>query len=126
MSAGSGAPDGNSGDPDAPGGPDGDPDGAGDNPGGPDDDRDGCGGGPDGSGAPGNPGEDPDDGFDERSVRLDTTLGGAGVLYGDLTPECAALVGTVLDALSGRAGADDTRGKAQRWHDALADAMRSS
>jgi hypothetical protein len=30
----------------------------------------------------------------------------------------------VLDALSGRAGAEDTRSKAQRWHDALAEALR--
>jgi hypothetical protein len=49
---------------------------------------------------------------------------GAGVLYGDLTPDCAGLVSTVLDALSARAGAEDTRSKAQRWHDALAEALR--
>ncbi len=57
-------------------------------------------------------------------MRLDTTLGGAGVLYGDLAPDCASLVKTVLEALSAPAGAEDTRGKAQRWHDGLADAMR--
>ncbi len=102
----------------------GDPDGAGGDPGGPDDDRDGPGGYPDGSGAPDGSGDDPDDGFDDRSVRLDTTLGGAGVLYGDLAPDCASLVKTVLEALSAPAGAQDTRGKAQRWHDGLADAMR--
>ena len=56
-------------------------------------------------------------------MRLDTTLGGAGVLYGDLSADCAALVKTVLDALSAPAGDQDTRSKAQRWHDALADAM---
>src|SRR5580693_1276470 len=106
-----GGPDGSGGDPD---GPESDPGGAGDGPGGPDGSGDGSGG----------PGDDPDDGFDDRSVRLDTTLGGAGVLYGDLAPDCASLVTTVLDALSAPAGADDTRGKAQRWHDALADAMR--
>ncbi len=33
-----------------------------------------------------------------------TTFGGAGVLAGDLTPECAAVIGTVLDALSAPAG----------------------
>ena len=75
-------------------------------------------------GGSGGPWEDPDDGFDDRSVRLDTTLGGAGVLYGDLSADCAALVKTVLDALSAPAGDQDTRSKAQRWHDALADAMR--
>jgi len=103
----------------------GDPDGCG-GPGGcagPGGDRDGPGGGPGGSGAPGNPGEDPDDGFDDRAVRLDTTLGGAGVLHGDLSSDCAALVKTVLDALSAPAGDQDTRSRAQRWHDALADAM---
>ncbi len=110
-------------DPDAPGGPGGDPDGAGGNPGGPDGDRDGRGSDHDGYGASDGPGEDSDDGFDDRSVRLDTTLGGAGVLYGDLSSDCAALVKTVLEALSAPAGAEDTRSKAQRWHDALADAM---
>ena len=34
----------------------------------------------------------PDDGFADRSVRLETTFEGAGVLGGDLTPECAAVV----------------------------------
>jgi hypothetical protein len=42
----------------------------------------------------------------------------------DLTPECAAVVGAVLDALSAPAGAEDTRSKAQRCHDALQEAMR--
>jgi len=40
----------------------------------------------------------PDDRFDDRSVRLETTFEGAGVLGGDLTPECAAVVTAVLDA----------------------------
>ena len=53
-----------------------------------------------------------------------TTLGGAGVLHGDLTPECAAAVQAVLDALSAPAGAEDTRTQEQRCHDALAEAMR--
>ena len=34
------------------------------------------------------------------------------------------MVTTVLDALSAPAGADDTRTQAQRYHDALQDAMR--
>jgi hypothetical protein len=46
------------------------------------------------------------------------------VLTGDLTPECAAVVGRVLDALAAPAGKDDDRSKAQRYHDALAEAMR--
>ena len=37
-------------------------------------------------------------------MRLETTFQGAGVMTGDLTPECAAVVGTVLDALSAPAG----------------------
>jgi hypothetical protein len=116
-------------DPDYPDAPGEDPDGRG-GPGGPDDDHDVPGDSDDADGDLDDPDDagdgrnDPDDGFDDRSVRLDTTLGGAGVLYGDLAPDCAALVSTVLEALSGRAGAEDTRSKAQRWHDALAEALR--
>ena len=62
--------------------------------------------------------------FEDRRVRTQTTFGGAGVITGDLTPECAAVVTTVLDALSAPAGAEDTRTKDQRYHDALHDAMR--
>ncbi len=60
----------------------------------------------------------------DRALFLDTTLDGAGVLRGDLTPECAAMVQAVLDALSGPAGAGDLRARPQRYHDALAEAMR--
>jgi hypothetical protein len=70
------------------------------------------------------PDEDPTRAFEDRAVRLETTFQGAGVLNGDLTPECAAVVGTVLDALSAPAGAEDTRSHAQRYHDALQEAMR--
>ena len=73
----------------------------------------------------GNPGGDEDEAFEDRSVRLETTFGGAGVLQGDLTPECAAVVGAVLEALSAPAGAEDTRSRAQRCHDGLQEAMRS-
>ena len=66
----------------------------------------------------------PEDGFADRSVRLETTFAGAGVIAGDLTPECAALVGAVLDALSAPAGAQDTRTHEQRYHDGLQEAMR--
>ena len=69
-------------------------------------------------------GKDQDQVFEDRSVRLETTFDGAGVLYGDLTPECAAVVGAVLDALSAPAGAQDTRTHAQRCHDALQEAIR--
>jgi Domain of unknown function (DUF222) len=70
------------------------------------------------------PDEDPDRAFADRAVRLETTFQGAGVLNGDLTPECAAMVGKVLDALSAPAGAEDTRSREQRYHDALQEAMR--
>jgi hypothetical protein len=70
------------------------------------------------------PDEDPARGFGDRGVRLETTFQGAGVLNGDLTPECAAVVGTVLDALSAPAGAEDDRTRDQRYHDALQEAMR--
>jgi Domain of unknown function (DUF222) len=70
------------------------------------------------------PDEDPARGFADRGVRLETTFQGAGVLTGDLTPECAAVVAKVLDALSAPAGNDDDRTKEQRYHDALAEAMR--
>ena len=70
------------------------------------------------------PDEDPDRDFDDRSLKLATTFGGAGVVHGDLTPECAELAGRVLDSLAAPAGAEDTRTKDQRYHDALAEAMR--
>ena len=60
----------------------------------------------------------------DRALFLDTTLDGAGVLRGDLTPECAAMVQAVLDALSAPSGAGDLRTRPQRYHDALAEAMK--
>ena len=73
---------------------------------------------------PGNPDDGKDETFGDRSVRLETTFDGAGVLHGDLTPECASVVGAVLDALSAPAGAEDTRSQAQRFHDGLHEAMQ--
>jgi len=73
---------------------------------------------------PDEPDRDPDDGFDDRSVTIQTTFDGAGVIHGDLTPQCASIVGTVLDALGGLAGTGDGRSKEQRYHDALHEAMR--
>ncbi|HEX3957636.1 MAG TPA: DUF222 domain-containing protein, partial [Trebonia sp.] len=80
-------------------------------------------------GKPDDDGDDNEDGeagggFGDRAVRLATTLGGAGVIHGDLTPECAEFVQTVLGALSAPAGADDDRTHEQRYHDALQEAMR--
>jgi Domain of unknown function (DUF222)/HNH endonuclease len=65
-----------------------------------------------------------DDGFTDRYLRLSTTIGGAGVLRGELTPECAAALQPLLDALGKRQGAEDTRTKAQRDHDALQEVCR--
>ncbi len=60
----------------------------------------------------------------DRFVRLGVTFGGAGRLEGDLTPDAAAAVGAVLDALGGKAGPEDARTLRQRRHDALAEACR--
>ena len=72
------------------------------------------------------PDQDPGREFADREVKLATTIGGAGVVHGDLTAECAAAVAAVLDALSAPAGKEDDRTKGQRYHDALAEAMRSA
>ena len=65
-----------------------------------------------------------DDKHLDRALFLDTTIDGAGVVRGDLTPACAAMVQAVLDALSAPEGGGDLRTHAQRYHDALAEAMR--
>jgi hypothetical protein len=64
------------------------------------------------------------DGFSDRAVWLDTTLGGAGRLTGDLTSGCSAALDAVLEALGKRAGPEDLRTAAQRRHDALEEACR--
>ena len=68
--------------------------------------------------------DDPEPDFEDRKLRVETTFAGAGVMTGDLTPECAAVVTTVLESLSAPAGPEDTRTRDQRFHDALHDAMR--
>jgi Domain of unknown function (DUF222) len=70
------------------------------------------------------PDEDPGRDFADRGVKLATTFGGAGVVHGDLTPECAEVLGRVLDALGAPAGKEDNRSQEERYHDALAEAMR--
>ena len=67
---------------------------------------------------------DPGDGFEDRALRLATTLGGAGRLHADLTPRAAAALQAVLDSLATKAGPDDTRSPVQRRHDALEEACR--
>jgi hypothetical protein len=68
--------------------------------------------------------DNPEPDFEDRQLRVETTFAGAGVISGDLTPECAAVVTAVLEALSAPAGAEDIRSREQRYHDALEDAMR--
>ena len=50
------------------------------------------------------------DGFNDRAPWVDTTIGGAGRVSGDLTPGCAAALAVVLDALSGKTGPEDAGG----------------
>ena len=61
--------------------------------------------------------DDPDPG--DRYLQLGTTFGGAGVIRGDLTPECNAAVRAVLEALGKKAGPEDDRTEGKRFHDAL-------
>jgi hypothetical protein len=65
------------------------------------------------------PDDDPDDGFDDRYLKLGVTFDGAGRLTGDLTPGCSAALQAVLDALGKKAGLEDERTEGQRLHDAL-------
>jgi hypothetical protein len=68
--------------------------------------------------------DDPEPAFEDRQVRVETTFAGAGVITGDLTPECAAIVTAVLESLSAPLGTEDTRTREQRYHDGLQEAMR--
>jgi Domain of unknown function (DUF222) len=70
------------------------------------------------------PEDDPEPDFEDRQLRVETTFAGAGVMTGDLTPECAAIVTAVLESLSAPMGAEDTRTREQRYHDGLQEAMR--
>ena len=67
---------------------------------------------------------DGDDGFGDRTLWLDTTIGGAGRVTGDLTAGCSAALSAVLESLGKRAGPEDIRTAAQRRHDALEEACR--
>jgi hypothetical protein len=68
------------------------------------------------------PDADEDFDFRDRHVRLGLTFGGAGVIRGDLTPECAAALAAVPEALGKKQGPEDDRNEGQRFHDALAEA----
>ncbi|HEY5357178.1 MAG TPA: HNH endonuclease signature motif containing protein [Streptosporangiaceae bacterium] len=76
--------------------------------------------GADGGGGPG----DGEDGFADRLLQLDLHFRGSGRLTGDLTPECAAALAAVLEALGRKAGPEDRRTRPQRDHDALEEACR--
>ena len=65
-----------------------------------------------------------EDRFEDRFVRLGTTFGGAGVVRGDLTPECTAAITAVFDALGKKRGKEDCRTQEQRYHDALHEACQ--
>src|SRR5260370_470942 len=66
---------------------------------------------------PDQPDDDPQPSFEDRKVRVETTFDGAGVICGDLTPECAAVVTAVLEALSAPAGAEGNPTRQQPYHD---------
>jgi hypothetical protein len=68
-------------------------------------------------------GDGDEDGFEDRSLRLGTTFGGAGKLTGDLAAGCAAKLQAIFDSLGKRVGAEDFRTMEQRQHDALDEAL---
>jgi hypothetical protein len=63
-----------------------------------------------------------DDGFEDRYLKLGTTIDNAGRISGDLTPECTAAVQAVLESLGKKRGPEDDRSEPQRFHDALQEA----
>lgn len=67
---------------------------------------------------------DPDQPFHDRDLKLHLTFDGAGVLRGDLTPECAAMLQAVLARLARKQGKEDTRLQGERNHDALREMLR--
>jgi len=72
---------------------------------------------------PGDDGPRDEDGFEDRSLRLGVTFGGAGKLTGDLAAGCAAKLQAIFDSLGKRAGSEDFRTSDQRQHDALDEAL---
>lgn len=71
-------------------------------------------------------GPDPEDEgkLEERTLRLETTLDGAGRVDGNLTPQCAALLKAVLTAFGSKDGTGDHRSPHERNHDALEKALK--
>ena len=64
-----------------------------------------------------------EDGFDDRYLRLGTTLDGVGKVDGDLTAGCTAVLQAIFDSLGKHLGPEDHRTIEQRQHDALAEAL---
>jgi uncharacterized protein DUF222/HNH endonuclease len=62
--------------------------------------------------------------FQDRSLELGLHYRGSGKLTGELTPQCAAALSAVLEALSKKMGPEDDRTRLQRNHDALEEACR--
>src|SRR6266702_2979978 len=62
--------------------------------------------------------------FRDESDELLLAAAASGLGLEELAALCAEMVGRVLDALSAPAGADDDRTREERYHDALAEAMR--
>jgi hypothetical protein len=52
-------------------------------------------------------------------MQVGNTFYGAGVIRGNLTPECAAAVQAGAGSLGKKAGAEGVRTEGQRFHDAL-------
>lgn len=69
-------------------------------------------------------GDDGDESFAKRRLRLTTHFRGWAKLDGDLAPAAAEALQAVLDALGKKVGPEDERTKPQRDHDALAEACR--
>jgi hypothetical protein len=68
--------------------------------------------------------DEDEDRFRDRYLKFGTTFGGAAVIRGDLTPECAAAVAAVLEALGKKRGPEDNRTQEQRFHDGLQEACQ--
>jgi Domain of unknown function (DUF222) len=63
--------------------------------------------------------DDPARGFEDRGLKLELTVDGAGTLAGQLSPECAAALGSLVRRFAVKCGRQDTRSQPQRQHDAL-------
>lgn len=66
---------------------------------------------------------DEDQPFRDRRTAMERTFGGAGVLRGELSPDCAELLQKIFDALGKRLGPEDLRSREERQHDALREGL---